>query len=269
MTLQVAKARWLALVVVWALAGCSPPHAAAVNAASGAPVEPGQEYRPAPELQGGGVTRDGALQLYGSAAPGAAVRLSSPSGANEFAAADASGVWRITLPPSAEPRLLGLSMSDNGRVVQAVGYLFVAPDGSVARLRAGGGTQAPAAAKPGLAALALDYDNQRAATLSGVAGPHETVTVRVDGVERGQASADSAGRFVLPLNQLLAAGSHDFDLAGAAQEVRFSTVVNAPAALGKARFAATRAGQGWRIDWITLGGGEQTTLILGPIGAAT
>ena len=267
--MQATKTTLLSLAAMAMLAGCSPPPAAAVNAASGALAAAGQEYRPAPELLGGGVTGDGQVQLYGSAAPGAVVRLSSPTGANQFATADARGVWRAVLAPSVEPRLLGLSMLDNSRVVQAVGYLFLAPDGSVVRLRAGGGTEAAAPEKPGLAALALDYDNQRAATLSGVAGPHETVRIRVDGVERGQASADSAGRFVLPLSQQLKAGLNDFDLSGAAQEVRFSTSVGAPAPLGKARFAATRAGQGWRVDWLTLGGGEQTTLILGPPGVAS
>jgi len=267
--LQAAKTMLPCLAVLGLLAGCSPQPPAAVNAAAGAEAAAGQAYRPAPELLGGGGASDGQLQLYGSAAPGAVVRLSSPSGANQFATADARGVWGIVLPASAEPRLLGLSMSDDGRVVQAVDFLFVAPDRSVVRLRAGGGTRAAAPAKPGLAALALDYDNQRAATLSGVAGPHEAVTLRVDGVERGQANADAGGRFVLPLSQQLAAGSHDFDLEGVAQEVRFSVSVNAPASLGKTRFAAVRAGQGWRIDWLTLGGGEQTTLILGPPGIAS
>ena len=155
-------------------------------------------------------------------------------------------------------------MSDNGRVLQAMEYLFVAPDGVVARLRAGGGTQAPARGQAAdLAGLALDYDNQRAATLSGVAAPHETVTVRVDGVERSQGSADSAGRFVLAL-QPLAAGAHEFELMGVAQQIHFAAAVEAPAALGKATYAAQKTGQAWRIDWVTPGGGEQTTLILGP-----
>ncbi len=240
---------------------------AAVNATNDiAPEQASEDYRPAPELLGGGSAADGRLQLFGSATPGAAVRLQSPSGDKQFATADARGVWRFVLPPSTTPRLLGLSMSDNGQVVQAVGYLFIAPDGAVARLRTGGGTQASAPAKPGLAALALDYDNQRAASLSGVSAPHEAVTVRVDGVERGEASADATGRFVLPL-QPLTAGAHQFDVMGATQEVQFSATIDAPAALAQAPFAAARQGQGWRIDWRTPGGGEQTTLILGPAGA--
>jgi hypothetical protein len=260
-TLQAAKMTYLALALIGLAAGCGPRPAAAVNAAATPAAPP--DYRPAPELLGGGTAADGRLQLIGSAVPGAVVRLYSPGGAQQFATADDHGRWRFTLAPSNAPRLLSLAMSDNGRVVQAMEYLFVAPNGVVARLRSGGGTQAPARGQAGLAALALDYDNQRAATLSGVAGPHESVTVRIDGVERSQGAADSAGRFVLAL-QPLAAGAHEFDLMGAAQEIHFSAKVDSPAPLGKATYAAQKAGQGWRIDWVTPGGGEQTTLILGP-----
>ncbi|HXQ17671.1 MAG TPA: hypothetical protein VN814_23890 [Caulobacteraceae bacterium] len=261
-TLPGAAAAVLAALAVVGLVGCGETSTPADNAVS-AQATPTEDYRPAPELLGGAAGSDGRVQLYGSAVPGAAVRLRSPSGAQQFATADAAGMWRVTLAPSPQPRLLGLSMSDKGQVVQAVSFLFLAPDGAVARLKAGGGTQAAAPGKAGLAALALDYDNQRAATLSGVAAPHETVTVRVDGVERSQADADSGGRFVLPLPQLTT-GAHEFDLMGAAQEVRFSASVDTPAALAQAPYAATRVGQGWRIDWRTPGGGGQTTLILGP-----
>jgi hypothetical protein len=260
--LQAAKTTFLALTLLGLLASCGPKPAAPVNATESV-TETGPDYRLAPELRGGGSTADGRLQLVGSAIPGAVVRLYSPGGAQQFATADDQGRWRFTLAPSAAPRLLSLSMSDNGRVLQAMEYLFVAPDGVVARLRAGGGTQAPARGQTGLAALALDYDKQRAVTLSGVAAPREAVTVRVDGVERSQGSGDSNGRFVLAL-QPLAAGAHDFELLGAAQQIHFSATVDAPAPLGRATFAAQKAGQAWRIDWVTPGGGEQTTLVLGP-----
>ncbi len=261
-TLQAGKTTLLGLAAALGLlCGCGEEPAAAVNTAP--PDQPTDDYRPAPELLGGGPAAGGGLQLYGSAVPGAVVRLAMPSGAQQFATADARGVWRLTLPPSVAPRLLALSMSDSGHVAQAVGYLFITPDGAVARLRTGGGTQAARGGSAGLAALALDYDNQRAATLSGVAGPHETVAVRVDGVERSQASADSTGRFVLPL-QPLTAGPHQFEVMGATQQVHFNATLDAPAALAQAPFAASRLNGGWRIDWRTPGGGEQTTLILGP-----
>jgi hypothetical protein len=261
--LQAGKTTLLAMAALGFLGGCGEKDPAAVKANTAAPAQPTEDYHPAPELLGGAKAANGALQLYGSASSGAAVRLASPSGAQQFATADAAGVWRLTLPASAEPRLIGLSMSDKGQVVQAVGYLFIAPDGAVARLRTGGGSQASAPATSGLAALALDYDNQRAATLSGVGGPHETVIVRVDGVERSQARADAAGRFVAAL-QPLTAGPHEFVLMGAEQQIHFTATVDAPQALAAAPYAAARLGQGWRIDWRTPGGGVQTTLILGP-----
>ena len=260
--MQAGKTTLLALTALGLLCGCGEKDPAAVNAATAAPG-PTEDYRPAPELLGGAKAANGALQLYGSASPGAAVRLASPSGVQQFANADAGGVWRLTVAPSAEPRLLGLSMSDKGQVVQAVGLLFIAPDGAVARLRTGGGTQAAAPSAPGLAALALDYDNQRAATLSGVSGPHETVIVRVDGVERSQTRADAGGRFVAPL-QPLTAGSHQFDVMGATQQIHFTATVDTPQTPAAAPYTARRDGQGWRIDWRTPGGGGQTTLILGP-----
>ncbi|MEJ0065269.1 MAG: hypothetical protein WDM85_07300 [Caulobacteraceae bacterium] len=148
-------------------------------------------------------------------------------------------------------------------MVQAVGYLFIAPDGAVARLRTGGGTQASAPAKAGSRPWRSTTTTSAPATLSGVSGPHESVIVRVDGVERSQARADAAGRFVAPL-QPLTAGSHEFDLMGATQQIHFTATVDAPATPATAPYTARREGQGWRIDWRTPGGGGQTTLILGP-----
>jgi hypothetical protein len=267
--LQAAKTTLQALGALALLWGCEPPAANTVHAPPAA-SSGSQDYRAAPELLGGGRDAGGRTELFGSAAPGAVVRLASPGGAAQFVTADAGGQWRLAIAPSAAPRLLGLSMSDGGQVVQAVGYLFLAPDGVVARLKAGGGTESPPPSGVGLAPLALDFDNQRAATLSGVAAPQETVSVRVDGVERGQAVANAKRRFVIQLSQPLAVGPHAFELVGVGGDVdvRFSVTIDAPAPLANTTYAASRFGNGWRVDWITPGGGEQTTLILGPISGA-
>jgi hypothetical protein len=111
-------------------------------------------------------------------------------------------------------------------------------------------------------ATALDYDDQRAATLSGRAAPGDGVTLRVDGVERGQATADTAGRFVLSLNQPLGAGRHDFDLSSSSGQAHLSTEVASPAPLAKVPFRAGKTPEGWRVDWRSPGGGEQTTLVI-------
>lgn len=262
--MQAATSSLFALALL-TISACSQP---ANNAAGAEAKETASErqYQAAPELTGASFGRDGRVELVGRAAPGAAVRLSSPGAPAQFATADAAGLWRLTAPASAQPRLFGLSMSAGGRVVQAMGYLFVAP-GAIARLRVGGGTEVLISGPHSLAALALDYDNKGAATVSGIARPAEAVGLRADGVERGQAVADAEGRFVLSLSQPLTAGSHDFELVGPSGAARFSAEVSAPPPIAGAPYAARRDGAAWRVDWITPGGGEQTTLILDHAGA--
>ena len=248
---------WLALA-----SGCGQGgNDAAANGADAAPTGE-QGYVAPPELTGATRIAGDRIELAGRASAGATVRLATPAGAAQFAASDPQGHWSLQTAITAEPRLFGLSMSSQGRVIQAAGYLFLAPDGALARLRAGGGSEVLAPTGAHLAATALDYDAQRAATLSGRAAAGETVNLRVDGVERGQAEADTRGRFVLPVHEPLAAGAHDFDLAAQSGQAHLSAVIEAPAALGGAPFQARRIAAGWRIDWLTPGGGEQTTLIL-------
>jgi hypothetical protein len=225
-------------------------------------VHPGEGgYAPPPELVA--VVRGGAgrLSLSGTAAPLAQVRLGSPGRTPLFAAADAAGRWRLQLSAPAQPLLLGLSMSDHGRTVQAGGYLFLSPEGQAARLRAGGGSEILDAGAERLVLTALDYDNQRAATLSGLAPAGETVSVKVDGAGRRGAVAGLRGRFVAPLNPPLSNGPHTLEVAAGAADAVISIAVDSPAALTGAPYRITRTTAGWRIDWLTPGGGEQTTLI--------
>jgi hypothetical protein len=264
--LQAAKSS-LALVALVTICACSQPANNAAGAADEAGASSERQYQAAPDLTGANPLRDGRIQLVGHAAPGAAVRLTSPGAPAQFATADSSGLWRLTIPASAQPRLFGLSMSADGRVVQALGYLFVAP-GAIARLRVGGGAEVLTRGPRGLAALALDYDNKGAATVSGFAQAGETVGLRVDGVERNQAAADQTGRFVLSLSQPLSVGAHDFELVSPSGDVRFSAQIGAPTPPAGAPFAARREGGAWRVDWITPGGGEQTTLVFDAGGGA-
>jgi hypothetical protein len=258
--LQAAKSSLLALALLTTTA-CSQPANNAARAADAAETASEQAYQAAPELTGANFVRDGRVELVGRAAPGAAVRLTSPGAPAQFATADPAGLWRLTAPASAAPRLFGLSMSAGGRVVQAMGYLFVAP-GALARLRVGGGAEVLTSGPRSLAALALDYDNMGAATVSGMAKPGEAVRLRADGVERGQAVADQEGRFALSLSQPLTSGAHDFELVAPSGAVRFSAEVSAAPPIAGAPYATRRDGAAWRVDWITPGGGEQTTLVL-------
>jgi hypothetical protein len=258
----------LSLALALSIGACGRQPPALVHARR--PTEAGttdRGYVAPPELASVEAAKGG-FRLSGAANPGARVRLATPTGEAVFAVADPTGVWRVDLAGGREPRLLGLSMSDQGRVIQAKGYLFLSPEGVAARLRAGGGSEALADPGAAFAVTAMDYDNPAApaagATLSGRAAPGDAVSVRVDGVERGQTSADARGRFVLPLNQPLGAGSHDFDLISGHGETELSAPAEAPMALGGAPFRASRGPFGWRIDWLTPGGGEQTTLVFAP-----
>jgi hypothetical protein len=258
--LQVAELLFV-VGLAGALMACRASAPPAANSATRTTTQ-SSGYQAPPDLVSVG-GQDGWIDVSGVATPGAAVRLATPTGAASFATAEAGGKWRMRIPSSAEPRLFGLSMSAGGRVVQAIGYLFIAPDGQTARLRAGGGSEVIEQSAGGVRALVVDYDTQRAATLSGKAPPGVMLSLRVDGVERGQATAGPDGRFVMPLNQPLSAGSHHFDLVGADKEVETQAAIGAPVRLTNAPFFATRSGAGWRVDWLTPGGGEQTTLILG------
>jgi len=257
--LQAGKTTLIGLALV-AIAACSRPASNASAEANRVEAASEQQYQAAPELTGASFLRDGRIELLGQAAPGAAVRLTSPGAPAQFASADTRGAWRLTVPASGQPRLFGLSMSAGGRVVQAMGYLFVAP-GAAARLRVGGGAEVLTASDRRLAALALDYDNKGAATLAGLGSPGETVGLRAEGVERGQAAADQSGRFVVSLNQPLTPGPHEFELVSPSGDVRFTAQVDAPAPLAGTPYAARRQDAAWRVDWITPGGGEQTTVI--------
>ena len=259
--LQVARLFLVAgLAVALLSAACRPSAPPAANAAPRAAQSSG--YQAPPDLVSVSAGSDGWIELSGAATPGVAVRLAAPTGAASFATAESDGKWRLRIPSSAEPRLFSLSMSAGGRVVQAMGYLFVAPDGRSARLRAGGGSEVVEQTGGGLGGLVVDYDTQRAATFSGRAPAGAPLSLRVDGVERGQATAGADGRFVMPLNQPLSGGTHTFDLVGADKEVEAEAAIGAPVRLTSAPFFAARSGAGWRVDWLTPGGGEQTTLIL-------
>lgn len=247
-----------ALAALMLMTSCGPGGGDAAQTAD-APPAGEQGFAAPPELTSAAKVAGG-IQLTGRASAGARVRLATPAGAAQFAVADAAGQWRLLTPAAPDPRLFGLSMSADGRLTQAEGYLFLAPDGTVTRLRAGGGSEALGTAGAGLVATVLDVDGQKAATLSGRAAAGETVTLRVDGVERGQAEADTERRFVLPMNQL-AAGTHDFDLFAPSGQTHLSADISTPAPLGGSPFRASRAAAGWRVDWLTPGGGEQTTLI--------
>jgi hypothetical protein len=200
--------------------------------------------------------------VEGQAAPEASVRLGAPTGEALVGKADAAGRWRLVAPVAAEPRLYGLSMTLEGRTVQAEGYLMLTPSGGAVLLRAGAGAEVMAKASSSPLILAVDYDQGGGGVISGVATPGAGLGVRVDRATRGEGKADAAGRFSVSLSQALEVGSRVIQVAGEGgeQQIVLEVVPPRPPSGGPVRSTLTPSG--WRVDWMTPGGGVQTTQLL-------
>lgn len=209
-------------------------------------------------VQGSGVT------ISGSATTGASVRLGSPTGEAISVEADASGLWRAVLPSAPQPRLFGLSMTREGRTVQAEGYVLVTPEGMVALLKAGGGSEPLAGPSDSLRILAIDYDQEGGAVISGVGRPGAGFGVRVDRVTQAEGKVDAQGRFSFSLTQPLAHGEHAVQVAGEGGEDLVRIGVSAPGPLTAGPLHAEQLERAWRADWMTPGGGVQTTVLYAP-----
>lgn len=256
----------LTMAVVLAACGRRDDAAALAHSAAGADGD----YLAPPSLGGVTLAPDGRLSLTGDAAAGLTVRLASPTGQALYAPADDRGQWRIDVTEAGEPRLFGLSMSDAGgkRTVQAQGYLAILPGGQAAQLRAGAGATVFGAALGGVRILALDYDRQGGAVVAGIAAPGATIGVRVDGVQRGQNTTDAEGRFEVSLSEPLARGDHQIDASDGEHVAHTVAPVSPAPTLNPGPYRAERVSLGWRIDWLTPGGGVQSTIIMDRPGTA-
>jgi hypothetical protein len=256
----------LSVILALTVVACSSgrPPLASSRSGSEAPSAAEQAYRPSPRVTSVAPGGRGALVIDGVAWPLAKVRLASPGGAAQMTSADARGDWRLFVAPAAHLRLFGLSMIEGRRAIQAQGYLALPPGGAAAELRAGAGAQviAPASAAPRI--LAVDFDRKGGAVISGVATPGSSVVLTVDAAARAQSRADLAGRFSLALDEPLASGTHSLAASTPAGQARAVADVTPAPHIAHAPFdAAPIAGGGWRIDWMTPGGGVQSTLLLG------
>ncbi len=202
------------------------------------------------------------LLLEGFGAPGASIRLGAPTGQTVLGQADAKGAWRLIAPLGRTVRLYGLSMTRAGRTVQAEGYVMVTPEGAVALLRAGSGAWrlAPASASPHI--LAVDVDQEGGAVISGVATPGAGLGVRVDRTPRAVGQADDDGRFFLSLSEPLGPGAHDIQVSGEGGEQRILLGIAPAARLTDGPVRSQRLDNAWRADWMTPGGGVQTTFLM-------
>jgi hypothetical protein len=246
------------------LAACQARGVAPGAGASDARRGPAESaYRAPPAVALATPRPDGRILLVGRAAPGARVRLSTPAGAAAFADAGSDGLWRLVLAPSPTPRLFGLAMIDHGLPVQSEGYVALSPRGGVALLRAGAGAVVMGAPSAGPDLAAVDFDSKGQAVVSGRASPRAHVEAWVDGARAAQGVAAADGRVSLALNAPLAFGARRISLIDGPRRADVEAVLDAakPPAPGPYRAALTP--RGWRIDWLTPGGGLQTTLLLG------
>jgi hypothetical protein len=248
-------ALFLALAI-GALAGCRQPPPAPEG--PGGDAEAGYAPPPTPvEAEPGprGVT------LTGEAPAGRPVRLATPEGQALVTRADSDGRWRIELPASAAPRIFGLSTEADGRRVQAEGYLLVGPRGQTALLRAGASALRLDHAS-GSRIAAVDFDGEGGAIVSGWAAAGTDVAIRLDGRAAGEARADDDGRFSLALPRLSPAG-HRIEATGVAFTDAVSVDATAAAPLAGGPLRSQLTPQGLRADWLTPGGGVQSTVLAG------
>lgn len=216
----------------------------------------------APPSLDGAHRSGGGITLSGRGTPNADLRLGSPTGEVVMGKIDAAGRWSVTVPNEPGVRLFGLSTIREGRTVQAEGYVMVADGGEVAMLRAGAGARRLAAGSSSPRILTVDIDREGGAVVSGVAAPGAGLNVRVDRITRGGAHADDAGRFFISLTGLLSPGVHDIQVAGEGGETAVTIAISPAAPLVYGPVRADRTPIGWRVDWMTPGGGVQTTLLI-------
>jgi hypothetical protein len=202
--------------------------------------------------------------LAGRGPPGGKVRLAQPNGQAVFAPVDAQGRWSLPLGLATGPRIFGLSAAAGGLTAQAAGYVLVTPRGQAALLRAGAAAvRIDSAAGPGL--QALDFDAGGGLEVACLAPPRATVILRLDGRQVAQGRASEAGRYVASIPQpgqpTIHPGAHQLTMTGDGftDSASFTLGPVAPLAEGPMRSQLTPAGL--RLDWMTPGGGVQSTLL--------
>jgi hypothetical protein len=255
------------------LAGCH-GKAPALSAAAAPPpaARPAEAaYRAPPVLTSATLLVGGRVRLAGLAGSRDRVRLASPAGPAVYAVAGANGAWSLVLPAPATPRLFGLAMIENGRPIQSQGYIAVTPEGAAAQLRAGAGALVlanPRADPGGPAILAVDFDSKGGTVVSGRAAPRAVVDLWVDGAHRSRAAAGPAGSFSVAIDEPLAFADHQLEVVDGGRRGEARPRLTPAQPLSGGPYRATLTPTAWRIDWLTPGGGLQTTLLLARNGDA-
>jgi hypothetical protein len=249
-----------ALIVATLLSGCgeATPSALAPAEAPSAGGQAGYLTPPAvvtSRLEGAGIA------LSGTAPPKSRVRLATPQGEALFAEADGKGAWRLTVPSAGEARIFGLSATTGERTAQGEGYLLLTAAGEAVLLRAGAG--ALRIGRGGASRVdAVDFDRDGRAVVSGRAPANAELRIHVDGGQTAEGRADAQGRYAISLPEPIAAGPHQIDVFGDAAENSIAIDARPAAPISNGPFRSAAVPGGLRVDWMTPGGGLQSTLLL-------
>ena len=200
------------------------------------------------------------IALGGRAVPGARVQLTRPGGGALGAQADTAGRWRISAPATGAAQVFGLSQTLAGRTVQAEGYVFISPEKGGWLLRAGAAARPLASGRK--SGLVIDYDRSGGTVISGQGPADGLLVVQVNGRRSGDGRTDAAGRFEIRLDGPVATGESRLRIFGEGLNRETTLRLSAPAPLEAGPVRAVPDGAGLRIDWLTPGGGIQTTQIL-------
>lgn len=255
-----------ALACVALMAGCGKPAAKpAAPASSAASAMAG--YAAPPELLSAQHSAAGGVELKGVSRPDAQIRLLAPDGTGPSTIADHGGAWEMR-GPSTDPRLFALSEAVPGRIIRSRGYVAILPPPGVAAivLRPGAGPRALGGPRAVPVIVAVDFDRAGAGVVSGLAGVGKTLRVQVDGHDAGEGRSNQGGAFSISLSDVLKPGAHTavVHLTGEPAPARSAAVafdVAPPPASFPPPLLAQRLDTGWRLDWVTPGGGVQTTLV--------
>jgi len=251
-----------------ALAACQKP--AARPAPSAAPAtadEAASAYIVPPELKAAQHSAAGGVELRGTSRPDAQIRLLTSDGGMLSAVADHSGYWEMRAP-SVDPRLFALAEETGGRLVRSRGFIAILPAPGIPALvlRPGAGPHAFGSAHSQPVIGAVDFDRGGAGVVSGLAAPGQALRVQVDGAEVGEGRSDAAGYFSISLAEMLKPGAHTAVVRAVNDQGQLGQPAQASFEVGPASMPLTppltaqRLEGGWRIDWVTPGGGVQTTI---------
>ena len=241
------------------IAACAQPAPTSVTVGDAASPS---DYASPPELKA--AQRDGRdmLALSGVSRPDAMIRVVLSDGRAMGATASHAGAWSVTVPGGPVVKLYSLSEDVAGQPLRARGYIAAlpAPGARAGALSPVGST---------LAITALDYDRSGVAVASGWARPGEEVRLLLDGAEAGEDRAAANGAFAAALSQSLNGGSHVLSAQSPSGRASAAFRAEPTAPISRPGFIATRVQAAWRIDWMTPGGGAQTTIVFDPKGPTT